>query len=570
MPYSDREHGFWTGYFTSRVSLKGFVRDLGRYINTIRTHLGLLKLSNSSQVVSDNLDKLEDSIWQVEMAMGILQHHDAVSGTAKQKVTQNYFMTGATAKLKLDGFYSKVLKEQLANSLNETVQEFVFPHWNGTYEEWGISKVLATNKTILLSIYNPGPKGIYTVRVRVTNQELALRTAANNSQLAGEILCVNKDAKDCELVFNLAFEETSYSYVKLTASKSGSAKVINTKTILATETTKSWNVSSTANLQFLHSKLSFVLSFSNGSVVYPFSVSYHYYESYQGTGQKSGAYIFRPSVLTIAGPRKYSTIKNVSYAEGSIYLVVVLEGDLTYTKLYFNKMPSYLETYGLETSTFVDSINIDDKQGKEIVMQVASDLTNNRTFFTDSNGLEEQKRIINFRPTWPFVTDEFASSNYYPVNSHVTIKDITSARRLTVMVDRSEGGTSLQEGCIELMVHRRTVYDDERGVFEPMNETDADGKGMRQYIRHFIVFGDQYRRTQKRNDQPLLVVWSNSSTASFGPGWQPSAAAIHVNEDVKLFLRPLKEENEYLLRLHNFNTQKPVHSRVNVDLSSLT
>lgn len=79
-----------------------------------------------------------------------------------------------------------------------------------------------------------------------------------------------------------------------------------------------------------------------GATKYPFSISYHYYESYQGTGQKSGAYIFRPSVATIAGPKKYSTIKSVSYAEGAVYLVLVLEGDKTYTKLYFNKQPAYI------------------------------------------------------------------------------------------------------------------------------------------------------------------------------------------------------------------------------------
>lgn len=112
--------------------------------------------------------------------------------------------------------------------------------------------------------------------------------------------------------------------MKIAASKAGSAKVLTPKAIPKTETTKQWNVSSTASLQFLHEKESFVVSFNNGTLVYPFSVSYHYYESYQGTGQKSGAYIFRPSVHTIASPKKYSTIKVVSYVEGSIYLVVLL------------------------------------------------------------------------------------------------------------------------------------------------------------------------------------------------------------------------------------------------------
>jgi hypothetical protein len=33
------------------------------------------------------------------------------------------------------------------------------------------------------------------------------------------------------------------------------------------------------------------------------------------------------------------------------------------------------------------------------------------------------------------------------------------------------GGTSLRSGEVELMLHRRLLYDDRRGVAEPLNET---------------------------------------------------------------------------------------------------
>ena len=35
----------------------------------------------------------------------------------------------------------------------------------------------------------------------------------------------------------------------------------------------------------------------------------------------------------------------------------------------------------------------------------------------------------------------------------------------------SQGGSSLQDGEIEIMVHRRIQVDDNRGVQEPLNET---------------------------------------------------------------------------------------------------
>lgn len=45
----------------------------------------------------------------------------------------------------------------------------------------------------------------------------------------------------------------------------------------------------------------------------------------------------------------------------------VLEGDKTYTKLYFSKHPKEVETRGFEIETFVDSLDISDGVGKEVV-----------------------------------------------------------------------------------------------------------------------------------------------------------------------------------------------------------
>jgi len=47
-PYADFQHAYWTGYFTSRVAVKGFVRDLGRYIQASRKHISELKLKGAS------------------------------------------------------------------------------------------------------------------------------------------------------------------------------------------------------------------------------------------------------------------------------------------------------------------------------------------------------------------------------------------------------------------------------------------------------------------------------------------------------------------------------------------
>jgi hypothetical protein len=46
----------------------------------------------------------------------------------------------------------------------------------------------------------------------------------------------------------------------------------------------------------------------------------------------------------------------------------------------------------VEIESYINSINIEDKQGKEIIMRINREIKNNGIFYTDSNGLELQRR----------------------------------------------------------------------------------------------------------------------------------------------------------------------------------
>lgn len=58
----------------------------------------------------------------------------------------------------------------------------------------------------------------------------------------------------------------------------------------------------------------------------------------------------------------------------------------------------------------------------------------------------------DFRPTFDVNLTEPISGNYYPVTSRIFIRDAAKGTQLTILTDRAEGGSSLVDGELELMV----------------------------------------------------------------------------------------------------------------------
>ncbi|KAJ0110577.1 hypothetical protein Patl1_02544 [Pistacia atlantica] len=78
-PYADRANAYWTGYFSSRPALKRYVRMMSGYYLAARQ----LEFFKGRSNTGPNTDSLAD-------ALAIAQHHDAVTGTEKQHVADDY------------------------------------------------------------------------------------------------------------------------------------------------------------------------------------------------------------------------------------------------------------------------------------------------------------------------------------------------------------------------------------------------------------------------------------------------------------------------------------------------
>jgi len=387
-------------------------------------------------------------------------------------------------------------------------------------------------------------------------------------QVPTDVICSNRtDTTDCDLFFTSSFPELAVSYFYLAPSTT--SNLVQPQDYSAG---KAFQISPTQSL-VLNGMNDFVIRYCKDSTSQDcyqtnFNLKYNYYEGYQGDGQKSGAYIFRPSNKTIAGSLPYASPQKVTIFQGKNLLQVHIDSSKIISDLrIYNDF-----TNGVELQSFVDSIDNSDGQGKEVVLIVNTpSIQNAQTFFTDSMGMEMQKRVVNYRPTWDLQVNQPVSGNYYPILSTILIQDAKTNESLAIIPDRAQAGGSIAQGEIELMIHRRLNNDDARGVGEALNETDWDSKGMRQWVTHTLLFTKpgfietSFREVQLSRDTANIVVLAPTTKTPFieKKQQQKKTGFIQYNDKIKLMARPMGT-NKFLLRFQNMDetTSQDVSTQV--------
>ena len=508
-----------------------------------------------------------------------------VSGTAKQAVTFDYAQRISVGAAAADTF----LESAIAKIVSQNGQ----PDTNFTYCPLAnVSVCDATNtdaSTLAAVIYNPSARAlsitefvgaiiripVYSDSYRaydaksqpVANQQLVpvLPTPAQPSGAAGYELVINTDVAGLgiQTVFLQSGNATEKkSETKVAAAPPAGARIENDFYVVQFDNT-------TGLISYITTKLD--------GVTRPFVQDFAWYAGYQVDNQQdSGAYIFRPAFQASV---PLTTADNPAKILGVINGPVVQQVWQQVTDWVVQKITLYQGRPAIEFEWTVGPVPVDDGQGKEIIIRFNSSIDSQSTWYTDSNGREFQKRVRNERPTWKWVPTQPIAGNYYPVNTVQWLADDDDA--MVVLNDRSQGGSSLADGSLEFMIHRRLLKDDGRGVSEPLSEPGLDGKGLIITGRHFVSLVDvEEAASLARVGQNLLY---NSPHVSYAPisSIDTYAASHNTNLtfvgtdlplNVELITAQVRPNGETLLRLaHQFGLgEDPDYSvPVTVDLATL-
>ncbi|CAF3419135.1 unnamed protein product [Rotaria sp. Silwood1] len=547
-PYAHHPHGFWTGYFTSRAALKRYERHSNNILQVTRQLNAIANLN------------LRNSIFYLSEAMGVAQHHDAVSGTEKQEVAFDYAQRLAVginvASGVINQAYSKLLPKssqsppspaqflcQLTN-ISEclSVQDqlrFTITLWNPT-----ISPVLHHFRVPVTRAYTVrDPTGQPILAQHIPISDPTKKIPGRTSTATSEILFrASLPALGFNTYFFEAKTDEKHEKPKIKITKNDECILQNQN--IRVEIDAQGNLGHIINL-----KKGFDVAFSNQG--------FYWYQSFPGNNsqsefQASGAYIFRPltpNALPVSQTRSITCIK-----AQNVQTAIIVFNDWASQEISL-----YDEGEFVEVEWTVGPIPINDNIGKEIIIRYDTDIQSLSKYYTDANGREVLERKRDYRPTWNYTVVETVSGNYYPINSRIWIKE--DNRQFTVLTDRSEGGGSIQDGSIEILVHRRLLYDDRLGVGEPLNET-AYGEGLVVRGRHFLIVeppasSARYHRvgSQRLFMHPIAAFALtqqdyNSYSAAYRQTWSALTDTLPLN--VHLLTLDQLGPKDYLIRVEHY------------------
>ena len=497
-PYADGPHMFWTGYFTSRPALKRYIRTASAQLQTVR------------QLIAFTPNAPAGATRELEEALGVVQHHDAVTGTEMQHVAFDYAARIHRGAAAADSGLDAALRHLVPSSATREWARcellnvsLCAPTQKATWRLDSAADSAAAGAAggaagtsggdpLLFAVYNPLAQPVTALLSLPISTAAASVRAHDGSALAVQVVpslhpVTNYDQENGAAAPFTALVEVELPPVSLTP-----MTLTATKHTAAPAAASTPAVAAPFRMANAHLALDFdargaLVSVTRsaggrdaggGRSLVPTPVSlaieprayipHHSVPNFhgpRGADQPSGAYIFRPNSTAAplrpdGAPRTYQIVGD---ADSLVQEVRQVWSDWVNVTLRLSRSARSIEM--IVTAGPLPATN-----GTELIMHMASNISSHGEMFSDANGREMQRRLRDKRPSWNFTQTEDAAGNYFPMTTAAYIRDTRA--QLTLLADASQGVASLKDGSLEVMLHRRLVQDDARGVREPLNETE--------------------------------------------------------------------------------------------------
>ncbi|KAL9694342.1 hypothetical protein quinque_013627 [Culex quinquefasciatus] len=489
--FNEGRPAYWSGYFTTRPYYKILSRELEHNLRSLEI-LFTLAFNRARQGGNSNAFKIYEKNYEkmilARRNLGLFQHHDAITGTSKANVMRDYALRlfeSIQETVKLQEKTIELLVQRKKNTeLNFLIGELErdnfgklprktplivtearstdFVVYNALAQE-RLEVVLIRTLTPRVKILDPTGK-MMDIQINpvwnITETSYASRKIIP-SEKEYEVMFVAKLAPLSLTTFTASYDDgfkpkmaTLYcndcqdeknEIFEIRNKQPGDIQLENTKMRLLFDEQSGFLKSVTK--KNMGKQIQCAIKFA----------------AYKSAQFHSGAYLFKTD------PEQRNSEKEVLEQYNDMTILITsgpLASDVTaiygpflaHTVRIFNS--NTVLDNGINIENDVDFEMPPKNRETELFMRFVTDIENggseNPEFYSDLNGFQYQKRVK--------VPSIGIEGNYFPITSGAFIQD--DKMRLTLLTTHAQGAASLEPGQLEVMLDRRTLYDDYRGMGE--------------------------------------------------------------------------------------------------------
>lgn len=478
--YADRDDHYWSGYYTSRPFYKRLDRTLETTLRgaEILFSLAMAEARRFHGATTFPGVELFGHLTTGRRSLALFQHHDAVTGTARDPVVRDYGERLRRSILNLRQVIQSSAHFLLLSDKDRFDQSQPLLQ---TDEFLSAQDALPQKTTLKLSqeprlvvVYNPLEHHRTTVvTVAVDTPDAVVVEAKMNRPITAQISAVWEEptrasTNTFQLSFVVDLPPLSLSLYHVTKASSGSAPRAEYRFLGSEVRAEGFSVSPVqleSHLSISNEHMELFGSTPSGLMqklrlrsgqVRQVQVQFLWYGTRSDRRDKSGAYLFLPGDEG-AQPYYWSEPPVVRVSVGPVFSdITSCFPHVTHTVRLF-----HIKGHEGRSLQIQNTVNIRSEVNRELVMRLVTDVANGNRFFTDLNGFQMlQRQTLSKIPL---------QANFYPMTSAAFIQDQDQNQdhpktRLTVLSAQSQAVAALKPGLLELVLDRRLQQDDNRGL----------------------------------------------------------------------------------------------------------
>jgi len=500
--FSEGRPAYWSGYYSTRPFLKQLSRHLASKLRT--TEILYTMAVNMARKIRSGLalgliETSYDKLVEARRHLGLFQHHDAITGTSKAFVMSDYqqkLLEGLNTVKRITEMTTQFLLQKEKDDMDMSL---VLKHLDWRDDSGNIhSDILdmtGMNNQSLVVFNSLAEDREEVVSLIVNSARVCVKDSSGtiiDSQISPSYNTTGQARLDLgvfDLVFVVNIPALSLATFTVASCSLSSPQSPATRSkvfclrcpdsdhaqdpyslaSLPTGAVQLENHVYTLLFDPVTKLLRNVTNKLSGHVV-PLDMEF---TAYPSSPFRSGAYLFSVESSSLVEPGPVFSPRDLMdtvIVSGPVYTQVMMvwkvvgeAGDSTFVtkyRLYHTTGPS---SEGIQVENMFDFGMSPNMRDRELVMRLQTGVRNSRRFYTDQSGLGIIKR--------EWAEQAGLEGNHFPITQATYLQD--EQHRVTLLVDHATGASSVEEGWLEVMVDRRTMYDDARGMGEGVLDSRA-------------------------------------------------------------------------------------------------